>query len=140
MCLHCLSKEVKYLQHLLECEGRFFSLLSHTVTAFYAPSESSLSPTHIHLRMQKHKLIRILYAVKDFLRHPQIPTILTSQPLLQLHCRPQPGPVRNIRLALTRGFVCQAYCLGREYSHSGYPLCLTEPGLLCRGTQHFHST
>lgn len=104
-------------------------------------TQRKLSAAHTHTPpYAKHKFSRILYSIKDFLWHPKIPTILASQPLLQLHCWPRPCPVKNVRLALAQGFVHQAHCLGRKYSYSGYPLCLAEPMPLCRGTQHFHST
>ena len=57
--------------------------------------------THIHLRMQINPFFRILSAVKVFLWYPKI---LSSQKPLQLHCRPQPGLVKNVRLALAQSF------------------------------------
>lgn len=51
--------------------------------------------------------------------------------------RPQPSPVRNVRMALAPVFVCRFHCLGREYSYSGYPLCLTEPRLLMQRNSAF---
>ena len=89
----------KYLQHIVKCEGCFFSLYSHAISIFYVPSGSSQPPTHMRPHMQKPSLFRILCAVKDFLWYPKI---LTSQNPLQLHCRPQPGPVKNVRLVLTQ--------------------------------------
>lgn len=49
------------------------------------------------------------------------------------------SPVRIFQLALVQVFVQQAYCLVREFSHSRYPLYLTEPRQLYRGTQSSYS-
>lgn len=140
MCLY-LSEEGKYLQHILECGGCLFLLHSHTAAAFYVPGDSSQPPTRTYTPpYAKGQTLRdSLRSQRRPAANPKIQMTLTSRPLLQVHCRPQPGPVRNIRLVLAQGFVHWAHCLDRKYSCSGYPLCSTEPRLLCRGTQHFHS-